>query len=468
MNSARIRVLLLALGDVLLLGGVWLVCAAVYLHGWGGDYRWDDYFTLCPFLLIFVGCNSLIKLYHGNMFYPGMPLSSVEELRRMVFSITFCYLLLLAYLVFARRVEEFSRMVLIGSWLLSCVAISPWRNFFRFLLRKLGIGQIEVLIAGGGQTGRIMRRNFERRSYYGIKVIGYFDDNPATEEADPGWKRLGTLDDVVAVGQSRKIDCIVCCLPVMVVQRRLKEYVAAFPHLTIVPDNSVFPIAWSYPVDFHGISGIEFRNQLLLPGPRLTKKVVELVCTICGLILATPLFIVLAILVKLSSTGPIIYRAHRLGQYGRPIQVWKFRTMYVDADKELERLLAENPERQKEWTAKFKLTDDPRVTPLGRFLRRTSLDELPQLFNVLRGEMAMIGPRPIVEEEKEYYGEKYELFASVKPGITGLWQISGRSETDYEQRVTFDSYYIMNWTVWMDLYILEYTVWEALIGRGAR
>jgi undecaprenyl-phosphate galactose phosphotransferase len=142
--------------------------------------------------------------------------------------------------------------------------------------------------------------------------------------------------------------------------------------------------------------------------------------------------------------------------------------MYADADERLQRLIAENPAMADEWANRFKLADDPRVTLLGRFLRRTSLDELPQLLNVLCGEMALIGPRAIVEAEVKYYGSSYDTFASVRPGITGLWQVSGRSDTDYDRRVALDTYYVLNWSPWMDVWILIRTAFAVLLMRGAR
>ena len=180
-----------------------------------------------------------------------------------------------------------------------------------------------------------------------------------------------------------------------------------------------------------------------------------------------PVFVVLALLVKCSSRGPVFYRARRLGVNGKPIEVWKFRTMYKDADERLAKILAENPELKKEWDENFKLKNDPRITPLGKILRKTSLDELPQFVNVLRGEMAVIGPRPIVEKEIAYYGPSYEVFSRVKPGITGFWQVSGRSDTTYERRIELDMYYINNWSIWLDYYIFLKTVKEVLICRGA-
>ena len=172
-------------------------------------------------------------------------------------------------------------------------------------------------------------------------------------------------------------------------------------------------------------------------------------------------------LIKLTSRGPVFYRQTRLGKKGRPIRVWKFRSMYADADARLASILASDPMKKAEWEANFKLADDPRVTPLGRFLRKTSIDEFPQLFNVFAGDMALVGPRPIVSDEVKFYGAAYDIFASVHPGVTGLWQASGRSGTDYARRVALDTYYVLNWSPWMDVWVLFRTVGAVLFMRGA-
>lgn len=198
------------------------------------------------------------------------------------------------------------------------------------------------------------------------------------------------------------------------------------------------------------------------------KMGLEMLFCIIAVVLGLPVLLVLALLVKLTSPGPVLYSARRLGRGGRPIRVWKFRTMYLDAENRLEELLENNPVLKREWERNFKLSDDPRITKLGKFLRRTSLDELPQLFNVLNGTMSLIGPRPIVEAEIRYYGNTYEFRKRVKPGLTGLWQVSGRSQTSYRRRVMLDAYYVMNWSIWLDYYIFFKTVWMVLSREGAR
>ena len=232
--------------------------------------------------------------------------------------------------------------------------------------------------------------------------------------------------------------------------------------------SGALPLGGARPISVDGRGGIEFASQrrmrLLRSEKWLLDKSLALFVFICSL----PVFVLIPVLIKLTSRGPVFYRHNRLGKRGRPLRVWKFRTMYVDADDRLAAILASDPAKKAEWEANFKLTHDPRVTPLGRFLRRTSLDEFPQLFNVFAGDMTLVGPRPIVEGEVHYYGDDYATFSSVKPGVTGLWQASGRSDTDYVRRVALDVHYILNWSPWLDLWILKKTFAAVVFMRGAR
>ena len=207
-------------------------------------------------------------------------------------------------------------------------------------------------------------------------------------------------------------------------------------------------------------------HGLLLPIPRIFKAVIEKIIAVLALLLLSPLFVILTILVKLTSRGPAFYVSERIGRNSRKFKILKYRTMVHQSDRKLEQLLSESPKLAQEWNRQFKLDNDPRITPLGRFLRKTSLDELPQLWNVLVGDMAIVGPRPIVEEEIEKHGSAYEEIISVKPGITGLWQVSGRNELSYEERVRINLYYIRNWSIWLDYYILLKTPHEIFSAHG--
>ena len=199
----------------------------------------------------------------------------------------------------------------------------------------------------------------------------------------------------------------------------------------------------------------------------MTKRIVDVSAAFFGGLLLLPLIAIIVIAVKATSPGPVFFCQTRLGRRGREIQVWKFRTMIVNAGAALAECLQAEPALAMEWRSQHKIINDPRVTWLGRLLRRTSLDELPQLWNVLRGDMSLVGPRPIVRDEIPRYGATYELYQRVLPGITGLWQVSGRNNTTYAQRVHLDAVYVRTWTLWLDLSILLRTVWVVLSAKGA-
>ena len=194
------------------------------------------------------------------------------------------------------------------------------------------------------------------------------------------------------------------------------------------------------------------------------KRLIDIIGSLIGIILLSPIYIIIAILIKFDSPGKIVFGHTRKGKGGKDIKVYKFRTMYSNANEIFESFTSE---QKKEYYKNFKLDNDPRVTKLGGFLRKTSLDELPQLFNILKGDMTIIGPRPIVEKEISKYGNKAEKLFSVVPGLAGYWQANGRSDTTYEERVEMDMYYIDNMSFYLDVKILFQTAISVLKGEGA-
>ena len=204
-------------------------------------------------------------------------------------------------------------------------------------------------------------------------------------------------------------------------------------------------------------------------GPKTSaKRVLDVVVASIALIFVLPLLVVVGILIRLQDGGQAVYSQRRYGKNGRTFKCYKLRSMVANADQRLIEILAENPEARAEWEETQKLTHDPRITPLGRFIRKTSIDELPQLFNILKGEMSIVGPRPIVENEITKYGEYYRDYCSVRPGLTGLWQVEGRSDTTYEQRVQLDVKYASTRNFKGDIMIMLRTVPAVLLSRGAR
>jgi len=227
---------------------------------------------------------------------------------------------------------------------------------------------------------------------------------------------------------------------------------------------------YSLTVDARQLAGclaVEVRRDLLLSLPRITKRAIDLfLISLAAPVVALTVLLV-GMLVKLESPGPVFYGQRRIGRNHSTFRIWKIRTMQVNADELLQNALAKDGALREEWLSSRKLRHDPRITRVGRFLRKTSLDELPQVWNVVRGEMSLVGPRPIVEDEIANYGPNFSLYCRVTPGLTGLWQVSGRNTVSCRDRVRLDSYYVRNWSPWLDLNILARTARVVLTGQGA-
>lgn len=245
------------------------------------------------------------------------------------------------------------------------------------------------------------------------------------------------------------------------------RYSALIPHLIVLSDAPDLPSLWTPARSCGRLGGTELSNARLLSSLWTLKRAIDVVVALIVLVMSFPLMAAIALAIKLTSPGPIFYGHQRLGFAGKWFQAWKFRTMHPDGDAVLRDHLAANAEARQEWERDQKLRQDPRVTRIGGFLRRSSLDELPQVWNVLKGEMSLVGPRPIVAKEVVKYGNVFGKYAAVKPGITGMWQVSGRNEVSYEERVKLDQYYIANWSPWLDLYILAKTIIVLIRRDGA-
>jgi undecaprenyl-phosphate galactose phosphotransferase len=212
---------------------------------------------------------------------------------------------------------------------------------------------------------------------------------------------------------------------------------------------------------------IEIKNNLSNPITYITKRIIDYILGLIVFSLISLPMIIIGIIIKLTSDGPVIYSQNRIGKNRKNFKCYKFRTMYKDADKKLKEILENDPKLKEEWEKTFKLKNDPRITPIGKFLRKTSLDELPQIFNVLKGEMALVGPRPYLPREWEYIKIESPIIHALPPGITGLWQVSGRNNEDYNYRITMDSWYVKNWNLWLDIVILIKTIRAVLKREGA-
>ncbi len=447
----------------LAIAGVFATYGGLFLDG---DHHTSPmiYWQFWPLLGLFVLAYATVGLY------PGVAISPIDELRWISIATTLIYLVLGSAIFLFQELSLFSRSIFLLAWVFSLLLVHVSRAIVRSCCAPRPWWGYPVIILGAGKTGEMVVRTLQRRPRIGLRPVFILDDNPEKQGHLHGVPVVGSIGMAPRLARIRRIPYAIVAMPGVPRPRLLElleRYGQTFAHLLIIPDLFGFASLWVAAKDLGGILGLEVRQQLLLPGPRFAKFMIDLFLTLIGGLLLLPILIGVAILIRLDSPGPIFYGQMRIGQGGRRFKAWKFRSMVRDADQVLERYLQVHPELREAWETAHKLKNDPRVTRVGRFLRRTSLDELPQLWNILRGEMSLVGPRPIVDEEIWRYGDKLSLYSKVTPGLTGMWQVSGRNDISYEERVNLDAYYVRNWSVWLDIYILLKTVWVVFIGEGA-
>jgi Undecaprenyl-phosphate galactose phosphotransferase WbaP len=449
--------------DLLALGLAGVISVYVRLV-FNGQYHPSLYWQLWPVLGLFILAYATVGLY------PGVAISPVDELRWTSLTTTLIYLVLAAAIFLRREGEVYSRGIFLMAWGLSLLMVLLGRALVRYWFAAKPWWGYPVMVLGAGKTGEMLIRTLKRRPGIGLKPVLVLDDDPAKHGFLHGVPVVGGVELAPGLARTRQLRYAIVAMPGVPrgkLLNLLERYGQTFTHLLIIPDLFGLSSLWVAARDLGGVLGLEVKQQLLLPGSRLAKFAIDLAATLIGGVLILPLVGLIALLVRLDSPGPIFYRQVRIGRDGQHFKAWKFRTMEQDAEVRLQHYLHQHPELQESWEREQKLKNDPRVTRVGRFLRHTSLDELPQLWNILKGEMSLVGPRPIIDEEVPRYGEKFSLYTKVTPGLTGLWQVSGRNNITYEERVNLDAYYVRNWSIWLDVYILIRTVWVVVSGEGA-
>ncbi len=341
------------------------------------------------------------------------------------------------------------------------------RKILRYY-RSKGKNVRRAVVAGAGDLGITLAQEVEAIPWAGIEVLGFFDDKiePDEKSSVVGKPILGAIGDIRNFLLNNDIDYVYVALPMRAEKKIfsiLRECRSLGARIYLVPDLYVFGL--------HHAEIQSLGNTLVLNFNPNTewKRSFDVIFSLMVLTLISPLLLVISVLVKLQDGGPIFYHHRRITSAGKEFGCLKFRSMVVDADEQLEQILEENLEKRKEWAHSFKLKDDPRVTRLGKFLRKTSLDELPQFVNVLKGEMSVVGARPIVGKElTDFYKESAGRYCSMKPGITGPWQVEGRSDSaSYDERVGLDDWYILNYSLWTDIKIIGKTIKRVFDRKGA-
>jgi Undecaprenyl-phosphate galactose phosphotransferase WbaP len=435
----------------------------------GGQFTLDTYVDLWPLLPMVLAVYALAGLY------PAVAVTRAEEIRRITLATALIFVILGAALFVFRSdphaAERYSRGVFFLALAQTVILVPVGRAIVRMLFSRKPWWGAPALIIGSGEIARETFEALRDQPGLGMRPVAVLEDSSETGriEAGGGTGGSGPRFDAALLAGAHVPFCILALAdsPRQRLLQRIEHYCKLFPRVIVVPDLFGYSVLWVSGRDLGGVLGLEVRQQLLRPGPRLLKRLFDLACTLPAMVVGAPLYLAAMLAVRLSGPGPIFYGQKRIGQGGRPFRVWKFRSMVKDADRALQAHLAADPAARAEWEANHKLRDDPRITRIGAFLRASSIDELPQLWNVLRGEMSLVGPRPIVAAEAARYEQDFSLYGRVKPGLTGLWQVSGRSDTTYAERVHLDAYYVRNWSLWLDLAIIGQTVWVVTVRRGA-
>jgi len=400
--------------------------------------------------------------------YPGIGIGPVEELRRLTISSSIGSLILMGLTFYLRNTTSWSRAVLGLTWLMLLVSVPLMRKIFRRLAVRFGLWGIPVVVVGEGNGAERILTSLVRNRLIGfwpvlcIKTSSLHAVFPRpSEQQTVPWEGKEFFRDIdIAIIVPQKA-------PLGAVKNVLLDRTHQFKRVIVMFDEAHFGSVWFTPLHLVEQLGLEVTHQLIDPTQQAIKRTLDLFLIIISLPFLIPLLGLIALAIKLDSPGPVFYAQKRLGHNGREIKMWKFRSMVMNAEEVLKSYLEKDDELREEWEQNFKLKRDMRITRIGNILRRTSLDELPQIWNVINREMSLIGPRPIVSEEIPLYKDDFEIYKQVTPGMTGMWQISGRNNLSYAERVGLDVYYVQNWSIWLDIHILMHTFLAALLGRGA-
>jgi len=425
------------------------------------EIRVEQFLGVAAAILLLPAINYQIGLY------PGYLIGPVERLRRRVLATLAVFSGLVAWdNIVARGV--LSRGVLLATFLFALVLPPLAESAMRALLVNRKRWGMPVVILGAGDTGRALVQTLLQQPQLGLNPVALLDNRPAS------WNR--TVEHIPVIGPlglapdfEQRAEAAIVALADIGKEDAGTIQELNFPRLIVIPDLAGVASLWVTARDLGGSLGFEIKKNLMIRRNHALKIMMDRAIALPLFLASLPVMLLATVWIKLASRGPAFYRQQREGFGGETLAVWKLRTMRVDGESLLEDWFRIHPEDREHWNLHFKLRRDPRILPvIGRLLRRTSLDELPQLWSVLKGKMSLVGPRPLPDYHLEQFPREFRtLRTRVLPGLTGLWQVSARSDGDLKVQEALDTYYIRNWSPWMDLYIVARTVAAVVRGRGA-
>lgn len=425
-------------------------------------YNWNVVLKIAPLFGLLGIAFVLSGLYEASTMHPA------EEIRRATIVTNIFFAACLASFWVVDATGPFPVRAWTVTWLLSVVSLPTCRAILRVLISRTSWWGIPVVVLSAGDAGEAVVRTLKRWPELGFKPVALLQDDLQMNEIE-GVPVLGKVRLAPNIATRYRIPCAIIASPGLEHRQLvdlLGQYTKFFKRVFVIPSIRGSSALWSSG-SYAGLMGYGVRHNVWSRWGRFSKRIVDLIGATIGLIVLAPIFGLIALLIKLDSRGPVFYTQLRMGQGGKCFNVLKFRTMFQNADAMLEEILQNDPASYEEYEVYRKLRDDPRVTRVGKILRRYSLDELPQIFNVLMGHMSIVGPRAYLPKEISHMEGLERIVLQNRPGITGLWQVSGRNLLSFEERVDVDVHYVHHWTPWVDLYILARTIPVVLTGEGA-
>ena len=421
------------------------------------------------YIYIVLTAMYIFFLAYANMYRRRMMFYECAAILFKSASYVIVLVIIIAYLL--NVIDPISRLFVFFFWLLSFLFLCFGRVISKKFLLFLGLWELPVIVIGAGKTAELLEECF-LENLMGYKIIGFIED-VNTRPLLQKYPCLGSFEEAEKVLQKISVRDVILATPGLDKEALVKLFYRIQPYvrnLTVVPDVFGVPIGnISFERSIEDkLLLIRTENNLQKRSNWILKRSFDLIVGAGLCIVVLPIIIVLAVLIKMDSNGPVFHIANRIGKKGKIFRCYKFRSMYVNGDTLLADYLNENEEAAKEWKDFAKLrVYDPRVTKMGRWIRKYSLDELPQIFNVLLGSMSLVGPRPYLPREKEQIGEYMSVICMTVPGITGLWQVSGRNDIKFEGRLQLDSWYVRNWSLWHDIVLLFKTINVVFGKKGA-
>lgn len=424
------------------------------------------------FVMYWIYLPAFIIVFYIAKLYPGIMLSPADEIRRLAIGSSCCFIGIALSIAVETEGKAIISMAMLLAVPISMFALPLGRQISRTIFCKFKFWGVPVVIYIESMDNTLVIDRLIHHPEFGYKPalilckscnknMQEYQNIPVkepNEEITEQIKQLKIKTAIIIETSSNYTETD---------ENLYAQMMSLYRYTIYIPYNKYISSLSASVRDFNGIIGFSTTHNLTKISEIFAKRFIDFVLLAIAAIPTLLVTLIVSIAIKITSPGPIFYGHKRIGKNGKEIKVWKFRSMVTNSQEILEKILAEDEERRIEWEKDRKFKDDPRITKIGKILRNTSLDELPQLWNILKGDMSFIGPRPVTYDELEKYGKYVDFVLSAKPGLSGMWQISGRSDTGYEERILLDMYYIQNWTIWLDIWIIIKTIWVVIKRKGA-